>query len=249
MSLKITEHPNVAGLVLLPPRFLCDKPLVKREIAPFENKTFFTTYVGCAGGGKTSTAIACLTNKKIYRKAFTSVFVIMPPTSRASLARDPFKFLKKSNMYPELTYAALHDIYEKITESSSDDEADGDKAQYLLVLDDVTQSLKDPVIQRTLQNLILNRRHHRLSIMLLVQYWNSLPLPLRKSVSSVVLCNRPTNKSESDNIMDEVMHLDRKKAEAVINFAFKKRYDKLFIQLQPLLFYRNMNRLSFDDAT
>ena len=243
--MKIVEHKNPNDLVLDPPTFNCDKPLVKRDISPFENKSFFTVYAGCAGAGKTSTVIASLTNKKIYRKAFHNVFIVMPRTSRASLKKDPFQYLKQSNIYDELDYETLLSIYEKITDQTCDE--DGNYDNNLLVVDDMTQFLKSNIIQKTLNNLILNRRHLHLSICLMVQYWNSIPLCLRKNVSSVVLCNRPTNKSESDNIIDELLHLDRKKAEALINYTFKKQFDKLFVTIEPLRFYKNMNRLTFDE--
>ena len=239
--MKITEEPNKNKIVLQPPQFKCDKPLVKRDIEPFENKSFFSVYVGCAGSSKTSTMISSLTNKKIYRKAFGNIYIVMPRTSRSSLKKDPFQFLKRNHLYDDLTLDNLLEIHEELSEQSEDD--DGELPNSLLVIDDMTQYLKDYHIQKTLNNLVLNRRHLRLSILMIVQYWNSIPLSLRKNVSSVVLCNKPSNKAEFDSITDEILHGDKNKAKAVVEYAFKKKYDKLFITCEPLTFSRNMNKL------
>ena len=42
--MKILEHAN-KKLILKPPQFKCDVRIVNRDIDPFENKAFFTTYV------------------------------------------------------------------------------------------------------------------------------------------------------------------------------------------------------------
>ena len=76
-----------------------------------------------------------------------------------------------------------------------------------------------------LQNLVLNRRHRNLSIILNVQYWNSIPTPLRKNASDVVLCHRPINAKELASIVDDIFALDRNKATAGagVAYSFKKK--------------------------
>ena len=43
--------------------------------------------------------------------------------------------------------------------------------------------------------------------------------------------------------MDEIFALDRDKAMQVLGYAFKKKFDKLFIRLEGMQFHRNLNRL------
>ena len=82
-----------------------------------------------------------------------------------------------------------------------------------------------------LQNLVLNRRHRNLSIILSVQYWqhwNAIPMPLRKNASDVVLRHRPINAKELASIVDDIFALDRNKATAGAGVAYnfkKKRKD------------------------
>ena len=239
--MKIIEHPN-DKLVLKAPTFKCDVKIVKRDIDPFENKAFFTTYVGCAGSGKSSLMISSLLHKKIYRKAFNNVFLICPPTSRNSIKNNPFGRLKRGHVFDDLDFETLSEIYEEITEQSSDSE--GDFEHNLLICDDMTQMLKSPSIAKLFNHMILNRRHLHLSIILCVQYFNSIPTQLRKNISSLVLCNKPVNTKEMDNIREEILGLDKTDSAALVKHTFKKPYDKLFVVCEPLTYYRNMNKLS-----
>ena len=81
-------------LKLDPPKFCCDKPLTKKNIDPFENRSFFTVFVGQPRSGKTSHMISALMSKKVYNKVFDHIYVVMPEASRKSLKNNPFKNLK-----------------------------------------------------------------------------------------------------------------------------------------------------------
>jgi hypothetical protein len=75
----------------------------------------------------------------------------------------------------------------------------------MLVLDDVTAALKDAHIQRALGNLIYNRRHYRLSIMLLVQSYNAAPLSIRVKTLSHFLMYMLRNRKEGIAIFEELI--------------------------------------------
>ena len=239
--MKIIEHAN-KKLILKAPQFKCDVRIVNRDIEPFENKAFFTTYVGCAGSGKSSLMISSLLHKKIYRKAFNNVFLICPPSSRNSVKHNPFGRLKPGHVFDDLSFESLNDIYEELTEQSED--SDGDFEHNLLIIDDQTQMLKSPSIAKLFNHMILNRRHLHLSIILCVQYFNSIPTQLRKNISSLVLCNKPVNAKELENIREEIFGLDKHETASLIKHTFKQKYDKLFVVCEPLTYYRNMNKLS-----
>ena len=65
----------------------------------------------------------------------------------------------------------------------------------LLIMDDVTASLKSLDVQMLLKKLIYNRRHYRFSIICLVQSNNAMPLAIRKTISHLA-CYKPRNKKE-----------------------------------------------------
>ena len=69
-------------------------------------------------------------------------------------------------MHDELTWSVLDGILESVKEDAEE------KYNSLLILDDVTVSLKDKGLQQLLKQTIFNRRHYRLSIMILVQSYN-----------------------------------------------------------------------------
>jgi hypothetical protein len=78
-------------------------------------------------------------------------------------------------------------------EDEDDDTKDSDPPTNLILIDDMTVFLKVPAVEKLLTYMILNRRHLRLSIMITVQYYNSLPMPIRKNISSIVLANKPVD--------------------------------------------------------
>jgi hypothetical protein len=110
----------------------------------------------------------------------------------------------------------------------------------------MTVFLKVPAVEKLLTYMILNRRHLRLSIMITVQYYNSLPMPIRKNISSIVLANKPVNSKELNNILEELFAMNKDYAMMVLKYAFQKPYDKLHVILEPLTYYRNLNRLEIE---
>ena len=236
---------------LRPPKFRVDRRLTKREIAPFPNVSgFFNIVVGAPGAGKSSCVVSSLCSKKIYGGVFDKVYVICPASSRYSLRNNPFECLDQDNVFDELTMMTLHRVEEALEASHQEDRAEGSQTFSLLYMDDIAQSLKGQggQVLRMLSNLILNRRHKNCSIILATQYWNALPLQLRKAASDVTICHKPINSKELNAILEELFATDKPKALEIINFVFRKKYDKLFVNLDSQTFYRNLNRLQITEA-
>ena len=140
----------------VPPVFKCDKCISDQIEPPLPSRPHFMTIVGSAESGKTSFMINLLKNKAAYRRVYESVHVVMPPHSVASLRNNIFKDHDK--MHDDLDYETLQGIAEKVKEDAEEE------VNSLLIIDDVTVSIKDAMVQRLLRDLILNRRHYRLSI-------------------------------------------------------------------------------------
>ena len=81
-----------------------------------------------------------------------------------------------------------------------------EKYNSLLILDDVTTSLKDKGLQHLLKQTIFNRRHYRLSIMILVQIYNAMPISIRKTLSHLS-SYKPRNKKKYVAIFEELILL------------------------------------------
>ena len=118
----------------------CDiNPLNKNEILAHLNSFSFTATTNKSGSGKTSLSIWFLTgkgNKKIFRKMFENIHLVMPKYSRESMKEKSFENHSEDKMYEELTFDSINTIYESLLSSSEENETS------LMILDDIGAVLK-----------------------------------------------------------------------------------------------------------
>ena len=217
-----------------PPEFLCDKSISRTIEAPLPASHHFMAICGPAGSGKTSLMLGMLTSKQMYRRAFHHVHLVMPEHSRGSIKNSPFEGHDKS--YNDLDWSTLNKIREAV-------EAASKKKQYsLIIMDDVGAALKDKEIQRLLKQLIWNRRHLRTSIWIMAQSFNSMPMPIRKSISHLAMY-KPNNNKEAKLLFDELVYVEKEDATKLMDFVFEKRHDFLFVDIAGGTFYKNFDRI------
>lgn len=221
------------------PSFKCDAPIHKQIVEPLPNTPFFMAIIGSAGSGKTSLAVSLLTSKQAYKKAFHRVHVVMPPHSLASLKNNVLK--QHRRVYDELDLATLEKVMTAVREDAEEERSS------LLVLDDVTASLKNNELQTTLRKAIYNRRHYRLSVMILVQSYNAMPLSIRKTLSHFVAF-KPRNKKEMENIWEELIFLPRNTAEALLRWLYREPHDYLFADVNTNTLYRNFDLIKIEEG-
>jgi len=223
------------------PKFQCDYELTEKDISPLPNTHFFMVVCGRAGSGKTSIATSLLTSrgkKTIYRKIFDNVIIIMPKNSLNSLI-DNHPFKKHDKVYNEMNLETLDEINEMVKDYAEENE------NTLLFIDDMASSLKNKNVSNMLNNFINNRRHLHLSIMLLTQYLNSIPLPVRRNISHLIMF-KPTNKKETDIIFTELIFLTKDEYDEILKYSYKSKHDFLFINLVTNEIYRNFNKLELN---
>jgi hypothetical protein len=131
-----------------PPEFSCDRAIHKQIVPPLPCTPFFLTITGSAGSGKTSMLNNLLTSPHAYKKAFHAVHCIIPEHSVTSLKKNIFA--KHPRMHDELNFATLDRIYEQVMLRDGEE-----KMSSLLIMDDVTASLKNLDV-----HILLNRRHN-----------------------------------------------------------------------------------------
>jgi energy-coupling factor transporter ATP-binding protein EcfA2 len=218
--------------------FNVDGELSPKVELPFPNKSFFLVIAGRAGSGKTSLLINMLTNKNIYRKVFDKIVLVQPKTSRSSLVNDIFEKLPEDQVFEKIDYSVVDKIKE--IRSEFDKKSSSRKRNQLLILDDVTSQLKeDPSI---LIELSTNRRHLRLSIILLVQFTMSIPKSCRLQVSDIVLF-KPNNGLEEDIIRSEFANLRSDEFKKLFRFVYRNPYDFLFINKNTETYYKNLQKI------
>ena len=229
MLFQITQK---SRLHFKPPEFKCDKCISPQIEYPLPSKPHFMVICGSAGSGKTSFMINMLTSRSAYKKVYENVHVVMPRHSVSSLKQNVFKSHDK--MHDELDIGTLACIYDKVKEAAEE----GDNS--LIIMDDVTVHLKDLEVQKMLRDLILNRRHYRLSIWILSQTYNSLPLAIRKTISHLVMF-KPRNKKEYQNIFEELLFIDRDIGDKLQGFIYDKPYSFMFSDIDTGEIFKNFD--------
>ena len=197
------------------------------------SKTSFNVVLGSMGSGKTSLLISLL--RGVFKKCFHSIYVIMPPNSRASLNNDIFSKLPQEQVYDDLNENILNDIYDKLKENSND-------GYYsLLIIDDFQNMFKQ--YEKQLQKIILKMRHIRTTIFLLQQNVKSLPRNLRLIVSNYITFD--LGKSQMMDLFDESIQLDKSKFQEIMDLGFQQKYDWLLINLLNKNIYAKFDRIIY----
>ena len=231
------EKPS--AIALKPPVFLCDRVISKQIEDPLPKTPFFMAICGSAGSGKTSMLVNLLNSPQAYKKCFHAVHCIIPSHSVVSLKHNIFK--NHNRMHDELDFPTLDRNLETVMADAEE------KLNSLLVLDDVTASLKNIDVQQLLKKIIFNRRHYRLSIIILVQSYNAMPLAIRKTISHLV-CYKPRNKKELAAVWEELVSLPRETGEALSRFVFDKPYAFLFAVTETGALHKNFDAITVNET-
>jgi hypothetical protein len=144
-------------------------------------------------------------------------------------------------MYDELDIGTLEGIREAVKQSAEP------QKNNLLFLDDVTASLKDNEIQHNIRDLIYNRRHYRLSITILIQSYNAMPLGIRKTLNHFLLY-KPRNKKETTAISEELISLPREEADEVTRLIFDRPFSFMFADISTWERNKNFDLIGIHDA-
>jgi hypothetical protein len=249
----------------------CDEPLGKHIKEPFPNKSFFWIIVGRPGSGKSSLLINCLIGKgkdRVYNKVFNKILYVCPSNSRKSIVNNPFDDLpedQKFENFDETVVKKIEEIREEFDGKKDDkkkiditrtqrltDMAKMEKpvkkksSKYknqLLILDDVTAYLKDD--PELLIELSTNRRHLKLSIVLLVQFLRSIPKPVRFQVTDITLF-KPSNELDTKIIEEEYINLKKENFKELKRFVWDTKHDMLMISKDNDTYYKNLQKILFN---
>ena len=236
-----------ANYNLSPVKFNVDGLLGDHIKEPFPNQSFFWVICGRAGSGKTSLLINALSSKnenRIYRKVFDKICLVMPKNSRRSIKNNPLDDLPPDQQFESFG----NDVMTKVKEIREEfDELDKKKKRprnQLLILDDVTAYLKDD--PSALIELATNRRHLKLSIILLVQFIRAIPRPVRFQVTTITFF-KPSNELDAKIIEEEYINLKKDVFKDLTRFIWTNAHDFLMIDKQKELFYKNLQKVNFNN--
>lgn len=235
-----------ANYNLSPVKFNVDGILGEHIREPFPNQSFFWVICGRAGSGKTSlliNALAAKNENRIYRKVFDKITLVMPKNSRRSIKNNPMDDLPPDQQFESLGT----DVMTKVKEFREEfDELDKKKKRprnQLLILDDVTAYLKDD--PSLLVEMATNRRHLKLSIILLVQFIRAIPRPVRFQVTTITFF-KPSNELDAKIIEEEYVNLKKDVFKDMTRFVWTNAHDFLMINKQNETFYKNLQKININ---
>jgi len=111
----------------------------------------------------------------------------------------------------------------------------------LLILDDVTAHSKDKENLKALIELATNRRHLKLSIILLVQFIRAVPRVVRFQITDVVFF-KPSNELDTKIIQEEFLNLKKDDFANLTRFVFEGQHDFLYIDKNNEFYYKNLQK-------
>ena len=225
--------------------FLVDGLLGEHIKAPFPNTSFFWLIVGKAGSGKTSLMLNALKSKKenrVYRKVFDKITLVMPSNSRKSIKNNPLDDLPEEQKFEEMGSHVIEKVKSIREEFDEEDKKKKRPRHQLLILDDVTAYLKDKENIKSLIELATNRRHLKLSIILLVQFLKAVPRPIRFQITHVSFF-KPANNLDTKIIQEEFANLENDKFNELTRFVFNDSHDFLFIDKDNETYYKNLQNI------
>ena len=222
------------------PTFTVDGELSKKlndyEITKLMNKSNVSLFLGKAGSGKTSLMTAFLNTPSMFKNVFHSVFLFMPPNSRASLKDNFFnKKIPEEQIYDTLDYENLDEVF-NIIQSNADE-----NYLSLIIFDDVQKYLKDNAIQKLLLNIINNRRHLKTSLFFCCQNYISIPRMIRQGLTDLFVFK--INKTEMENIFLEQFEQYKDDFTKIMKLCYNEPHNFLYINTNSQRLFKNWDEI------
>lgn len=239
MSTFELEKPNYELKTI---KFGVDSVLSEKIQPPFPNQSFFWIICGKPASGKTSLLINALTNPDIYRRTFDKIILVMPKNSRASLKNNPLDDLPSDQVFEDFGPEVVRKVEEVREDFNTLNIKKPKNRNQLLILDDVTAYLKDH--PKELIELATNRRHLKLSIVLLSQFVRAIPRPVRFQITHLTVF-KPANELDTKVIEEEFINLPKETFKNLCRFVWDGPHDFLFIDKNYDIFYKNLSKIIF----
>lgn len=230
--MDVKEVQNQHGLNIEKIKMTCAENDL-RVPPPLQQGCFFYIVVGMPGSGKSNLVYSLITKKGFaYNKQFEYVVIF----SASLHTLDKKLGLPEDQLIGGFNEYKLQEVLDHINE---------EKLRALLIFDDVVASIKKG--QEAFQRLVWNRRHQGkgVSIMLVSQRMNAIPLELRAACTGVFFF-ASKNMTELEILRKEFVGLPRDEFLEILRHVFQKKYDFLYLNLlmgEEEMVHRNFNLL------
>lgn len=217
-------------------KMMCDGGLHEKlndyELTKHINTHQVTVVVGSPGSGKTSMLYSLFKSKAMLKKVYDKIFVFMPSASQASMKDNIFGQLPESQRFEEITEETL---------DMAQSQFEGTNA---IIIDDMTVYLKDKDVQKRLREWAFNRRHMGLSIFILTQSWNAVPLSIRKVFNNAFIFK--VGKKEMELVFKEMIESHEDKVGQIMKLVYDAPHRFLFVNFSSQRFFKNWDELLMD---
>ena len=203
---------------------LCDKPLHPKldryDLTSFLNSHQTTLLVGKPGQGKTSLIYSFMKSKKLLSKVYDKIYLFQPEQSRASMKDKLFDQLPEEQKFDELTFENLQYVKDNLEPDENT----------CIIFDDMGAYLKNNETRKLLKEMIMNRRHYKISIYFLVQTYYSIEKDVRKLFSNLIIFK--ISPHEMLNITSEQIEQHNDKINDLVKIVYDKKFNFLFINTE-----------------
>jgi len=206
---------------------------------------FIWIITGSGGSGKTSMLLNFFKTKQLYKHKFSNIFYICPQSSFLSVANHPFSKHDESRVFHELNEDVLDNIYSELKEIKREN-VDADKEDYqynCCIIDDFADSMKNPDVQKKLNQMLIKARHLSCAFIFTLQSYFYYPKILRKQITNITIFS-PRNVEEWESIAKEILHMKKEQADILREYVFDAPYNHLDIDTLSETFYKNFNKLT-----
>lgn len=211
-----------------------DKQIIKPLPGSYAPSAFFCPIIGGPNSGKTSLLINMLT--KYYKGVYDMIYFFS-----GSLQTINDKFIDK--LHPERIYHNLEELPDVIEELKGSD----NKA--LIIIDDLVKDLNNKEYKPVLTEMILNRRHigGSVSVFMVSQKLNMIPLFLRTSASAVIYFNGKNKRENTSLYEDYITDLSPEEFDDILKYVFDEPYSFLYIDKPNGRYFKKFNKLEIEN--
>ena len=181
---------------------------------------------GKPGSGKTNLIYNLIAMPgKFYHRKYNRVYFFTHSAHTINARIN----LPKERIIEKFDFETLHSVLDEIQDANKIFKArNDDQPHNLIILDDVVAEFKRGIHE--LKAMVFNRRHYHMSVIMVTQVYNQIPLELRKCCDTLVIFNT-SNGKEVHTIHEEFLgHLTREQLKAMWKYVFDQRHNFLFIR-------------------
>lgn len=201
---------------------------------------------GRRGAGKSTLALSLLNSKKAWRKRFENVFLISATAANDKKFKRLVKELKEDHNYHDhLDEEVISNCFSKCDAANRSNEG-GPKPLHLMLLDDVVMDL--PKSRQSLLNtLVIQSRHHNLTLCLITQKYNLVPTVIRANADLISFF--PSLNRKEVQTFQEDLNLSPELFQEIYGVATRgdpQSFLHCNLLAYPPLFYRKFDRIDVD---